>query len=307
MSSFLFQKNAAQNLKIEDQFYPHAKKLRTSFENRFANPLHASSDRFCWDYWLVPNQYRLLRTPAAEFFGDALFQPFLSHLLAWGRSQLGCQMISHPWLSVYLDGCHQALHSDVPHGPWSFVYSLTPWANRTFKGGRTILARPKLLRYFEEISHDRSDETSEFFQFIEPKMNRLTLVDPRYPQGEERVEGAEELNQARVVIHGWFTEPRPMLEGALSFKKISTQLDQFALGILSKIEKTEHTGLLSLRLKINSSGKIDSTTVLTSHLINSSGEVLAPSLLKKSIEESSVVFPKSSGPTFLTLPIEFKR
>lgn len=30
--------------------------------------------RFVWDYWHVPDQYTLLRTPAADFFGDKLFE-----------------------------------------------------------------------------------------------------------------------------------------------------------------------------------------------------------------------------------------
>jgi hypothetical protein len=295
-----------QNRHIEDRFYPGAADLRSIFEKRFANPLKATPERFCWDYWLVPNQYRLLRTPAEEFFGKKAFTPFLEHLLQWGRRNLGCQMISHPWVSVYLDGCYQSLHSDVPHGPWSFVYSLTPWQKREFRGGETLLSRPKLLRYFSEIDHARSDEHSEFFDKIEPRMNRLTVFDPRYPHGVERVQGVEDLLKARLVVHGWFTEPRPMVEGSLTPAKISKSLDAYAYQLIALLEPTGHRGLLTLRLKIASSGKIEALTFLCAHLINSMGETLPKAYLKKCVSSIDVIFPRANGSTEITLPIELK-
>jgi hypothetical protein len=289
-----------------DQFYPGYQGMRETFVKRFENPLKANADRFCWDYWYVPNQYRLLRTPADQFFGKKLFQPFLDHLLAWGRENLGCQMISHPWLSLYLDGHYQALHSDVPHGPYSFVYSLTPWKNRTFTGGETILTRPLLLNYLAELTHDQSHEQKDFFERIEPIENRLTLFDPRYPHGVERVQGALELNQARVVIHGWFTEPRPMVEGALTPNLVMKGLDTVAQTVMDTLAPLDHFGLLSLRFLISAEGKIEQVIPLCAHLINASGEVLALKTILKSIP-MDVTFPKSKGATTLTLPLEFRR
>ena len=307
MSRVSFLPNSHRNLRTQDHFYPEYRALRQLYVDRFAHPLRATEDRFCWDFWVVPDQYRLLRTPAEAFFGKKLFSPFLNHLLMWGRKNLGCQMISHPWLSAYIDGCYQNLHSDVPHGPWSFVYSLTPWRERKFSGGETLLTRPKLLNYFQELHHDQSDETEQFIEKVPPQMNRLTLFDPRYPHGVERVNNVEDLSQARLVIHGWFTEPRPMLEGALDFKKIAKPMDLMANGLIQMIEPEQSFGLLSVRFKIARSGKIEETKVLCNHLINSSGEVLSSAQIKKTIQNLEVVFPKSSGTTELTLPIEFKK
>jgi hypothetical protein len=311
MEKVLLTPTALQNVRIEDNFYPQAKKLRKAFDDRFANPLRATPERFCWDYWLVPQQYKLLRTPAEAFFGDKLFQPFLAHLLQWGRENLGCQMISHPWLSLYLDGCYQSLHSDVPHGPWSFVYSLTPWSTRTFRGGETLLAKPKLLRYFQEVSHEHSDEHENFFQKIEPAMNRLTVFDPRYPHGVQEVKGEEDLLKGRLVIHGWFTEPRPMLAGALTFKQILKSLDQLANHLIQQLEPSQFYGLLSLKFRVQTSGKIQSTEVLCGHLVNGQGDSLPMPLLKTIIraimEGNEIQFPKARGMSTITLPIEFKR
>ncbi len=309
MKTIHFSKNSDQNQHIEDAFSTQGKILRKFYEDRFSNPLKASPDRFCWDYWNIPDQYRLLRTPAESFFGPKLFKPFLEELLSWGRTHLGCQMISHPWLSLYLDGCHQKLHSDVPHGPWSFVYSLTPWKQKGFRGGETLLARPKLLRYFQEIRHTESHEEKDFFQKIEPKMNRLTVFDPRYPHGVEEVRGATDQLDARVVIHGWFTEPRPMIEGALTFKQALKPMDQFAISTLERTDQTGATGLLCVRLHIAPEGHVESAQVVTNHLINEEGYVLPKRMLTQIISESlePVRFAKARGQTLLTIPLEIKR
>jgi|AntRauTorckE5430_2_1112549.scaffolds.fasta_scaffold132825_1 hypothetical protein len=34
--------------------------------------------------------------------------------------------ITPPWLSCYVEGHEQRLHTDPAHGPWAFVLSLTP-------------------------------------------------------------------------------------------------------------------------------------------------------------------------------------
>jgi hypothetical protein len=299
-----------KNVRIKDQFYSNAKKLRAHFDSRFENPLSTRSDRFVWDYWLVPNQYKLLRTPAESFFPKAIFKPFLENLLAYGRRELGCQMISHPWLSVYVDGCYQSLHSDVPHGPWSFVYSLTPWGKHSFKGGQTIVSKPRLLNYFSEYSHEKSDEVDSLFDMIEPKFNRLTLFDPRYPHGVNQVTGEDDFKKARVVIHGWFTEPRPTVEGALTTKNALPGMDHLAWNLIQAIEPMRVYGLLSLRITVGRAGKIQKTSIMSAHLINDQGQILPAAILGKIISAATLSnppFPKSSGFTTITLPIEFKK
>ena len=62
----------------------------------------------------------------------------LRDLGAWSSRNLGCTAITPPWLSYYVEGCEQKLHSDVPHGPWAFVFSLSPRRPK-FRGGETLL------------------------------------------------------------------------------------------------------------------------------------------------------------------------
>jgi hypothetical protein len=308
MKNIQIPKHSKQAIRIEDSFYSGYSKLRSHFVKRFENPLHAHSGRFCWDYWNVPDQYRLLRTPAQDFFGEKLFQPFLSHLLQWGRRELGCQMISHPWLSAYVNDCYQEMHSDVPHGPWSFVYSLTPWKNRKFNGGETFVSKPKLLNYFQKLDSSRSDENSQLIEKIPSHENRLVVFDPRYPHGVTRVNGVEDLLDARLVIHGWFTEPRPMIEGALSIKKAIPSMDQIAQHLMDAFSDAGLSGIFCAKFEISGTGTITRVNILTSHLIHPpSGQVVPDSWIRNLIQVARQTrFPQSSGKTVITLPIEAK-
>src|SRR5206468_4646827 len=105
-----------------DGFSPLADELRAVFEDRFGDSRGGDGSRFVWDFWYVPGQYRLVRTPAYHYFPSRLYRDFHSSLVQWGRENLGCHDISPPWLSYYVDGCRQDLHADVPHGPWAFVF-----------------------------------------------------------------------------------------------------------------------------------------------------------------------------------------
>ena len=224
----LFRQSRYAPFETHSGFHPGAETLRKEFDARFSDSVRADSKRFCWDFWNRGDQYRLLRTPASAFFSNSSYLPFLRHLTEWGRENLGCQMISHPWLSAYVDGCQQRLHTDVPHGPFSFVFSLTRWKKRTFRGGETLLAQPTLIRCLAETREDTSHEESDLLHRIAPEFNRLTVFDPRFPHGVERVEGVHSIQDSRLVIHGWFTEPRPMIEGSLGMRQVLGPMDAFA-------------------------------------------------------------------------------
>ena len=299
-----FRAASLDAISITPKFHKNAKDLRAHFVKRQGNPLQATSERFCWDYWSIKDQYRLLRTPAEPFFEKADFRSFLEHLLAWGRENLGCQMISEPWLSAYIDGSFQNLHSDVPHGPFSFVYSLTEWDKRTFKGGETLVTKPTLLRYFSELNPESSHEEKDLITRIPAKFNQLTVFDPRYPHGVARVDGVEDLLAARLVIHGWFTEPRPMLEGTLTPKKAQKALDEVAHHLLGIFESLPYSGLFTVRFSVASSGAIEKAEVLASHLVDSLGKVLEKKIVAEILRTlAEFRFPKTNGKTKVTLPL----
>src|SRR3990167_5974506 len=97
--------NERKDLWIKDSFAREARDLRAVFDKRFRDPRVSRSDRFVWDYWHVPDQHTLVRTPADSFFPRSLYSAFLKRLCGWGRSELGCSAVSPPWLSYYVEGC----------------------------------------------------------------------------------------------------------------------------------------------------------------------------------------------------------
>ena len=42
------------------------------------------------------------------------------------------------------------------------------------------------------------------------------MFDGRVPHGVRVVEGTHDVREARLVVHGWFLDPAPFFEGALS-------------------------------------------------------------------------------------------
>jgi hypothetical protein len=224
-------KNLSRPYHIFDGFYPHAKAMRAHFDQRFEDPLRSSRDRFVWDYWHVPGEYTLLRTPAYTYFPRSQYERFHRHLVRWGREVLGCHDVSPPWLSCYIEGCRQHPHQDVPHGPLAFVYSLTP-KRRQFRGGETFLRQPRTL--------------------IAPEFNRLTVFNPSLVHGVRPIKGTHDPRHGRLVIHGWFVNPRPFWVGPLTIDDVRTGIEDGLEDLPAKLGG----GLLSLRLRLKPSGHV---------------------------------------------------
>ncbi|HMN69096.1 MAG TPA: 2OG-Fe(II) oxygenase [Bdellovibrionales bacterium] len=258
--------------KTVDRFFPRARELRSVFDRRFANPLEAHRDRFVWDYWHVPGEYTHLRTPAYTYFPKSLYERFHRHLVNWGREHLGCHDVSPPWLSSYVEGCRQEPHRDVPHGPLAFVFSLT--TGTKFRGGETFIQKPRTL--------------------IQPKFNRLTLFNPALTHGVREVRGTHDPREGRLVIHGWFVNPRPFWVGPLSVPDVQQILDRE----LSTIEFAEGThGFASFRLRVNADGTVCACRALVDTL---SSNKVAARLANRLL---GLRFPRRPKGSTLTLPL----
>ena len=213
-----------------------------------------------------------------------------------------------PWLSYYIEGCEQKLHSDVPHGPWAFVFSLTP-RKRVFRGGETLLVRPQVLDYWRNFASAPDRELDSFVDRIEPRFNRLVVFDPRIPHGVTRVEGTMDPRESRLVIHGWFTEPRPCLEGPLSAKRVAPILDGAVERLVEQISAMgAWHGVLSLRLRVSQAGEVCEGKVLVNSLVPLEGDpaegARIPRLALRAF--TSLRFPKAGGDTKITLPLLFR-
>lgn len=289
---------------IEDEFYPRADELRAAFDERFADVRSTRADRFVWDYWHVPDQYTHLRTPGWEYFPEELYKDFHETLVRWGRETLGCWDVSPPWLSCYVEGHQQHLHSDVPHGPWAWVFSISP-REPVYRGGETQILRPETLDYWPRFNDGEDRERGRFVERIGAPFGRLVVFDPRFPHGVTRVSGTSDPREGRLVIHGWFTEPKVWAEGGLEPEQIDAALEPAlaqlpeALADLSPLH-----GMLSVRLEVSAAGELSEARVLANTLIRLE---LPDDEEQESAEQilnavRGLSFPAAAEPTRITIP-----
>ncbi len=296
--------------RIVDDFAPEAEALRAHFDARFANPRAATGDRFVWDWWHVPGQYTALRTPAWQFFPKGLYEKLHRRIVAYGRAQLGCHDISPPWLSCYIDGCGQQLHGDLPHGPWAFVFSLTRWRGRAFRGGETVMLRDEVTDFWSDFVSERSVEEPDVLTSIEARFNRLTVFDPRIPHGVREVTGTRDPREGRLVVHGWFVQPRPLVDGPLTGRELQSGVDAVTARIAPWLDGSlPVSGLLSLGFRVSAAGAVRDAEVLSDTTrVPATAERRRRAFVRAVLAAlSEVRFARHAKPSRVTLPMVFER
>lgn len=294
---------------VVDRFAPEARALRKTFDERFADPRSTRGDRFMWDWWHVPGQYTALRTPAWTYFPRKTYESFHRRLVAWGRETLGCHDISPPWLSCYIDGCRQELHGDLPHGPFAFVYSLTNWTRRVFAGGETLLLRDEVLDFWHDFRSVRAVEESELLRAIEPRFDRLTVFDPRIPHGVRTVTGTRDPREGRLVIHGWFVQPRPFVRGPLPVRTLSTRIEELGAQLGGWLGELPIAGVLALAFDVDRRGAVRDLRVLSDTTRVPHADERARVRLVRRMRQSVAgwEFGHQRAPSKVTMPIVFER
>jgi hypothetical protein len=294
---------------VVDRFAPEAAQLRGVFDERFADPRRAHAARFAWDYWHVPGQYTALRTPAWTYFPREIYERFHRRLVAWGRETLGCHDISPPWLSLYVEGCRQELHGDLPHGPWAFVFSLTNWQRRTFRGGETLLLRDEVLDFWHDFASIRAVEEGELIRAVEPKFARLVAFDPRIPHGVRTVTGTHDPRAGRLVIHGWFVQPRPVIRGPLPTRELAARTEELAVDMPALLGELPIAGMLGLALSVTRTGAVRSVRVLsdTTRVPAADERARRRAIAAIARAVASWRFRAQRGPSRVTLPLVFER
>jgi len=288
-------------------FFARADDLRGEFTDRVAPERVAAHERFIWDYWHIPQQYTYFRTVALNAISPALLGQFTEALRVWGRVHLGTDRITLPWLSFYVEGCRQELHSDVVQGMWSYVYSLTPWEDRQFTGGETLLGSPELLDYWPTFDPSRSTESRTLIERIPALFDQLTVFDSRLPHGVAVVEGTRDPIQARVALHGWFHDPVPAMEGGLDLEGSVTVLD--AVRAASQRERERLGSLLGTstwRIRIQPDGRVAEVEAVVDNLVPVNSDAGDPAdvlAAERSILEDAV-FERRDEATELLLPLD---
>lgn len=295
-----------KSLLVTDRFSTSAKELRSYYDEQFADPTSLDGKRFVWDYWFVKDQYRLLRTPAYHYFPEKMYMRFHKELVMWGRRNLGCWDISPPWLSCYIDGCHQELHSDVPHGPWAFVYSISP-KKPQFRGGETLILKEQVLSYWSNYASSDDRELRSLVDLVEPDFNRLVVFDPRLPHGVRRVENVQDPKDGRLVIHGWFSQPKTYIEGTLPAARSEKILNEAFDYVLEALpQDTPLWGTLSLKLQVTPSGKVSKVSFGSMTVKDHLGQIPVDFLKQILMIYKSIQFPKTKGSSLAVVPLIFQ-
>lgn len=306
----------AEHIILQPDFLDIASQLRGHYDQRVGNPLKATSDRFVWDHWHVPGQYNLMRTPADGFFPRQLYDRLEDALVEYGERALGCRGISPIWLSYYVHGSRQGWHTDAPHGPFAFVLSLTRWEERRFSGGETMLLQPWVLDYWRHFDPAKGTETPQLMTLVPPRFNQLTVFDGRIPHAVQQVEGSHDPLEARVVLHGWFTQPAPFFAGSLSEEAATPALNACLDGLYAALGTLPPAvGVVSLRLHVaGASGRVVDLHWLANTLVArpQAGEdpedVCGATLATIAEHLLAAAFPPSAdgGDTHITLPFIFE-
>lgn len=296
----------ARYLRTVQEFFDGAADMRAVVETRFGSPRGGARERFVWDFWHVPEQYTYLRTFAQQFFPAPLFARFVERLRSWGCDSLGCPQILSPWLSYYVDGCRQELHTDVPHGPWAYVFSLTDWEARGFAGGETMLLDPWCLEYWRHYDPSRSPEFTSLVRLIPAHFNQLTVFDPRIPHGVRPVEGTRDPLRSRVVLHGWFEMPALTLSPALQ-RVGGARVARAALDSLVETLRTVAavTGLVSARVAVGVDGTVADVTLLSDTVVSRASDPAGPEAVRRIVRArlGELRFPAPSEPAWAIVPV----
>ena len=278
-------------------------------------------------------QYSMLRTPAAAYFPEELFEEFCQELAEFGQKHLGCDAFTPPWLACYTDGHEMAWHSDASHGPFAFVVSLTPDGCHAraesekpgwFEGGETVLLRPEILDYWRGFDGSRGLEADSIVERVDPApFGRVVCFDGRVPHSVSRVRGTRDPRRGRLVLTGWFSAPRPSAVGGLAedgapSAEAAAVLDAalaVAYDAMDELELARVAGFLGVRVAVTAAGAVQSVDALCDTLRVDSGEqrpldddevpddVSTRELIAAALSEAE--FPPASEASTFTLPLAF--
>lgn len=196
---------------VVDQFIEGAEAMRAGFEEHFARPFANGPEHQVWDYWHVPEQYTYLRTQPAKVLGPELVQAFTQQLRHFALTRLGLSTVTHPLLSLYVDGCRQGLHNDAANGSMAYVHSLTRWESRRFEGGETQVFHQ--VDYWRDGLYRQPGAGTRYFELIPSLFNRLVLFDDRLAHAVPELHGSMDPRQGRLVLHGHLRAGGLLLQG----------------------------------------------------------------------------------------------
>jgi hypothetical protein len=293
---------------VIDDFLPDAvaQAMRADIEAHFANPgQHKPESHQVWNYWFVPGLYTYMRTQPEKVIRKDLVGQLTGALRRWSSDVLGLDTVTHPYLSLYIDGCSQGLHNDSRNGRFAYVYSLTAPERRT-NGGQTIV-----LHEGDPFRRNlrRANAGRGFYDLIEPRFNRLVVFDDRLVHGVERVSGSMDPVEGRFVMHGHIEEAGPIVAGALPRETVADgirrALARFSGSQLGVMQR--YHGLMTVRFTVSPLGDVANLQVVVDGVFDvRESDPEWPQVRGKLLEAlQATAFQAASGETSVTAPLTF--
>ena len=281
-------------------FCPQAVEMREALDDFFTR---APSDRKAqlWNYWYIPNAYAYLKTCMDNLISTELCNRFMEGLNEWAAENLGLTATSWPYLSLYVNGCHQCFHNDASAGRFAYVLSLSR-PERCFRGGATLIMREE--PYWNSQRQDEATSPLGLYHRVEPHFNQLAVFDDRCPHAVETVQGSMDPRDGRLVLHGHLDSHGAFARGALAEVEEHRVLEPLlaSVGRLYTLFPGTYSGLLTLRLEVNAIGAVDSVHRLVHRLIPQDGSEL-PAWEEVAGWAGGLRFPASGGASRIILPL----
>jgi hypothetical protein len=163
------------------------------------------------------------------------------------------------------------------------------------------------LDYWEGFRSEQSIEQGDLVREIEPRFGRLTVFDPRVPHGVREVTGTRDPREGRLVIHGWFVQPRPFISGPLRTRDLAARVAD--LDAVLQTSDVPLAGMLALAFDVDRAGRAQRVRVLSDTTrVALADEVERRRLvtrLRKTV--AAWKFAKQRGASRVTLPLVFER
>jgi 2OG-Fe(II) oxygenase superfamily len=291
-----------RHILVLSDFFEAAEDLRRAFDSHFEDHVSCRFERFIWDYWYVPGMFTYLRALPQTIFTEELLQPFLTRLRDFGRERLACRSIYLPTLNCHIEDCWHNLHADADKGPWAFVFSLTDWNARRFRGGETMVLNPDALDYWRSSARQRR-EPVQLFRVICPLFNQMTIFDAQLVHGVNRVSGTHDPVEGRLTLAGWFADPGVVVGDASS--GVADQIESCRLAVQKELRKVDDVaGNLVVRLKIGAEGAVTASEMTVNSLVALGGDYGRAEQVEQAIIESmrTARFTPSVSGTWAAVP-----
>jgi hypothetical protein len=292
---------AIKRYHVEPSFFDGAEQLRAAFDGKFDNPYESPP---AWEYVFVEGLYTHLRALSRNWLPDGLFDAFMTRLKSWCAERLGLVPTGEPRLHLMVDGCSLSLHSDFHNGAMGYVYSLTRWSERAFRGGETLLLRDGVPNYKRHQAHGAA-----LYDMIPALFNQLLVFDDRIVHATPVIQGNMNPRQGRLALVGHLRGNAARVTGPLAESDVRRVLLAAQHTLRERLSRyPEVQGTASYRLRTSPGGEVESVTALLDGLVTAASGYdtsTAVSAVQECIRDtlSCLRFSAASEPSTITLSI----